>query len=646
MNYWHMQLHPDDKSEWNSSDIRTIVSRRLIGCSGSPVTMFQTIRIGDYVLVRHGGEVIALTRVVSNPEVTPLELKDEYIWFDNYCTVDILETYENEHIYGKGWFIPKTLMPIDNDIAYDYVINLLDKIKLKMREKTFKDNLYLLKYKKQIILQGPPGTGKTREAKLLAEAIASKNVAENISHKHIGDIIYEGLILKTKENYSFQVKEVDIQIKRIIIIPQSAPVNEYPVTFDQILKCYESKGWNDKISQWNQNGNASYLVSISKHIYDFLLEKNKDTIKTVQFHPSYTYEDFVRGIIAKPNDDGEGITYEAENKILGKFVEDAMKNLDGLQKSSLNIYDEEVFEQFRLSIILKITEDEKYELTNNIYISEVDEKKFKYKGDNWKRHPKGLNIRFSELKKVIESNPESRQNIVKNTSLKSLTKSHATYFFELYTKYKEFYDTNKNDLISIEGEKKYVLIIDEINRANLSAVLGELIYALEYRGEEVESMYEVDGSQKLVLPPNLYIIGTMNTADRSVGHIDYAIRRRFAFVDVLPEKLEDTEDVLFNTPNFIEVAKLFIKVGEDEVINFENADDSDFLANDFSSKDVALGHSYFIADRKKISEEEKDNYFKMKMKYEVIPILNEYLRDGVFNESATAKIKDIEQRFA
>ena len=508
-----------------------------------------------------------------------------------------------------------------------------------------KENIDLLNYKKQVILQGPPGTGKTREAKLLAEAISSKNVPENISHKHIGDIIYKGLLLKTKENYFFHVKEVDILIKRIIIIPQSTPVNEYPVTFDQILKCYENKGWNDKITQWNQNGNASYLVSISKYIYDCLLEKNKDTIKTIQFHPSYTYEDFVRGIVAKPDDDGEGITYEAENKTLGKFAEDAIKNLEGLQKSSLNIYDEEVFEQFRLSIILKIAEDEKFELTNNIYISEVDEKKFKYKGDNWKRHPKGLNIRFSELKKVIESNPKIRQNIVKNTSLKSLTKSHATYFFELYTKYKEFYDANKNDLIDKEVEKKYVLIIDEINRANLSAVLGELIYALEYRGEEVESMYEVDGSQKLTLPPNLYIIGTMNTADRSVGHIDYAIRRRFAFVDVLPKKLEDNTNIFFNTSDFVEVAKLFIKVGEHDVINFENAENSDFLSNDFYAKDIALGHSYFIAEKKNVSLEEKNNYFKMKMKYEVIPILNEYLKDGVFNESATAKIKEIEKRF-
>ena len=101
-------------------------------------------------------------------------------------------------------------------------------------------------------------------------------------------------------------------------------------------------------------------------------------------------------------------------------------------------------------------------------------------------------------------------------------------------------------------QKDYILVIDEINRANLSSVLGELIYALEYRGEAVESMYEVEGSNKIILPPNLYIIGTMNTADRSVSQIDYAIRRRFAFVDVLPKVLEETDEetkfdeVLFN----------------------------------------------------------------------------------------------------
>ncbi len=79
----------------------------------------------------------------------------------------------------------------------------------------------------------------------------------------------------------------------------------------------------------------------------------------------------------------------------------------------------------------------------------------------------------------------------------------------------------RNDL------KKYVLIIDEINRANIAAVIGELIYALEYRNESIRTPYAPDGGTfELRVPENLYVIGTMNTADRSIGHIDYAVRRR------------------------------------------------------------------------------------------------------------------------
>jgi 5-methylcytosine-specific restriction endonuclease McrBC GTP-binding regulatory subunit McrB len=159
-----------------------------------------------------------------------------------------------------------------------------------------------------------------------------------------------------------------------------------------------------------------------------------------------------------------------------------------------------------------------------------------------------------------------------------------------------------------EPEKNYVLIIDEINRANLSSVLGELIYALEYRGEKVESMYDADGKD-LILPPNLYIIGTMNTADRSVGHIDYAIRRRFAFVDVPPERLQDNDEIYFNSTGYDQVKALF---------NENN------VSKEFDIKDVQIGHSYFIAKKEEEKElQDRDAIFKLKMNYEVVPILLE-----------------------
>ena len=168
--------------------------------------------------------------------------------------------------------------------------------------------------------------------------------------------------------------------------------------------------------------------------------------------------------------------------------------------------------------------------------------------------------------------------------------------------------------------KKYILIIDEINRANLSSVLGELIYALEYRDEAVESMYalkEKDESgnlienRKIILPSNLYIIGTMNTADRSVGHIDYAIRRRFSFIDVLPNK-----NIVSENSKFDDVESIFDK----------------YTSIDFEKKKVMLGHSYFIGD---------DEELNRKMNYQVIPLLEEYISDGVLNENALEEINKL-----
>lgn len=183
-------------------------------------------------------------------------------------------------------------------------------------------------------------------------------------------------------------------------------------------------------------------------------------------------------------------------------------------------------------------------------------------------------------------------------------------------------------------EKAFVLIIDEINRANLSSVLGELIYALEYRGEGVESMYLLEGVGKHIsLPSNLYILGTMNTADRSIGHIDYAIRRRFAFVDVEPQ--EKVIDEVISEPPLNKKAKEIFKKVASLFYEKENTDDITpvYLAPDFRAKDVQIGHSYFLAY--------SDDELKAKLKYEIIPILDEYIKDGVLLEDANQIIKQL-----
>ena len=220
----------------------------------------------------------------------------------------------------------------------------------------------------------------------------------------------------------------------------------------------------------------------------------RDNAKLIQFHPSYSYEDFVRGITAKTIHNGttSSVSYEVENKVLADMAQKAMNDKEN---------------------------------------------------------------------------------------------------------------------------KPYILIIDEINRANLSSVLGELIYALEYRDEVVESMYALeDESRDITLPSNLYIIGTMNTADRSIGHIDYAIRRRFAFADVPPQESVITDE---------KAKKLFNQVSE----IFDN------ISPEFDKEKVMLGHSYFIAD--------DDNKLNEKLQYQIKPLLNEYVSDGVLNESAKEQITNL-----
>lgn len=334
------------------------------------------------------------------------------------------------------------------------------------------------------------------------------------------------------------------------------------------------------------------------------LEDNEQ-FKLIQFHPSYSYEDFVRGIVAKPNEEGNGIVYTAENKILGAFAKEAFNNWHKAQQSTQTLKEEEVFEAFieHIKEELAQSEDYKYPLTEAVYLFDADDKRFKYKGDNWEVHSKGLNMKFSEIKKIIDSNTTERKDIIKNYNLEALTRQMSTYFLRIVEKYYEFRENYKPTVDKILL-KNYVLIIDEINRANLSAVLGELIYALEYRGEAVQSMYAIEGENNLILPSNLYIIGTMNTADRSVGHIDYAIRRRFAFVNILPKDLTNELGDQFE-------GKLFAKV-----TNLFNTN----LSPEFKKEEVQLGHSYFIT---------KNTPIGIRWEYEIKPILLEYVKDGI-----------------
>ena len=201
-----------------------------------------------------------------------------------------------------------------------------------------------------------------------------------------------------------------------------------------------------------------------------------------------------------------------------------------------------------------------------------------------------------------------------------------------------------------DAAPNFYLIIDEINRANLATVFGELIYGLEYRNSTISTPYEVDDravgahTKDILLPQNLYIVGTMNTADKSIDSIDYAIRRRFIFIDS-PANRDIVINCYQNKSGHSDEESI-------ELLLFDAVQglfDSDrFFNPEYQKNDVKIGHTYFLRDRTAGYEVAAAQHFV----YQVIPILREYVKDGILdtiedlNESSVAEIHSAVDRDA
>ena len=318
-------------------------------------------------------------------------------------------------------------------------------------------------------------------------------------------------------------------------------------------------------------------------------ELQKDgRIGFVTFHQSMDYEDFVEGI--KPSTDNGTITYDVED---GVFKQMCIKAL------SENNFDE-VYAKF-ISAIEDYNEENPFKL----------------------KTPSGSLF-------AVFVNSKGNLALCAGASLKKyavLTKENLRSFFidtASVTYYKSYFKSVITHLVAnfnlknTKNEKKnYVLIIDEINRGNVSKIFGELITLLEadkrIGGKHPLKVTLPYSKDEFGVPSNLYIIGTMNTTDRSVGNIDYAVRRRFAFV-TLESKREIVEQYsTVKAVNLFDAVKTFIENNKIEM--------------DFD--DLMVGHSYFLAA--------DDDELQMKWQYEIMPLLREYHKDGLLNQEVTAK---------
>lgn len=334
--------------------------------------------------------------------------------------------------------------------------------------------------------------------------------------------------------------------------------------------------------------------------YDSLLG---DQIFFTTFHQSLDYEDFVEGLKPHVQTDADGnsigITYEPEDGIFKRAcnavqtdqskdivecIDDYLQKIKGYQnkreiptvtgRSSLYVWWKE----------------------GNSTVSSRSTNSTSSRGEEYTPSPLNIEkIKLQALGKGCENNWQS----------------YAQAFIEAVKR--EYHATT---------DKPVVLIIDEINRGNVSKIFGELITLLESdkrsNGNHPIKVMLPYTKGEFGVPSNLYIIGTMNTTDRSTGTLDYALRRRFAFVTL---KSQDSV-----------IKKYYSDAGNDELGSVAVAlfdDIKKFIENpkhlcgDMSIDDLMVGHSYFMAE----SEEELQD----KVEFEILPLINEYINDGILN---------------
>lgn len=289
---------------------------------------------------------------------------------------------------------------------------------------------------------------------------------------------------------------------------------------------------------------ADIVTQGAKKNYIDLDPQELSQIEFVQFHPSYDYTDFVEGLRPSLNDDG-GIGFVLKNGIFKRFVNLARKNYEDSSKSGYEIEKEftaeALIEDFLNNIIFEETE---FFTKNNslFHISDASEDKILINVPGNSRS-KSTSVKRSELRRLLEVEDKFNSvSSVANFLGRSTQTQGDSYLFSLYNKICGNTQAGQGLSNKVVHRKNFVFIIDEINRGEISKIFGELFFSIDpdYRGVtgEVSTQYsnlQEEQCEKFYVPDNLYIIGTMNDIDRSVDTFDFAMRRRFRFIEITAE---------------------------------------------------------------------------------------------------------------
>lgn len=406
--------------------------------------------------------------------------------------------------------------------------------------------------------------------------------------------------------------------------------------------------------------------------------KTEKRIAFTTFHQSLDYEDWIEGLRPVVNENSQ-VTYEIESGIFKKLCEEAERPVVkdkqvgiadnavvwkvSLQGTGDNDVRRECMENNHIRIGWDgygpvISDETDWSVYNgegkqilDAYINKmkigdivmscyssqtidaigvvVGDYEFEDKFPNYKRVRRVNWLVKNINENIVEMNDGKTMTLGTVYRLNSITLDNVKSILEKYN------TSSKME----ENDKAYVMVIDELNRGNVSKVFGELITLLEADKRKgrinAESVVLPYSKKTFHIPNNVYLIATMNTADRSLGSLDYAIRRRFAFIAEKPFGLEVDG---FDEDLFEKVSSLFVK-------NFDEYKESswdltmklepaDTLSDEYKPEDVWIGHSYFLM------QDEEDNTSN-RLLYEIIPLLEEYVRDGVLTAEAQDVIDEL-----
>lgn len=373
---------------------------------------------------------------------------------------------------------------------------------------------------------------------------------------------------------------------------------------------------------------ATYIVSKGKTIkYDDLSADQKKQIEFVQFHPNYDYTDFVEGLRPKINDDGT-MGFELKDGVFKRFVTRARKNLENSKKSDETIKKEVGVQQSISAFFsdVKFGLDKFKTITGNEFtITNVDDDHI-YISIPGNATINKLTLNLDEIRKMLMASDHKFNKVKDITSFfgKSFAAQAYSYDFAIYNEIKAKKNTNLKISATSEEEKKYVFIIDEINRGEISKIFGELFFAIDpgYRGKsgEISTQYSnlhSDPDEKFFIPENVYIIGTMNDIDRSVDSFDFAMRRRFRFIELKASDEERIKEILSDLQD---------KELIDRAINKMNALNKEISNVDGLNDNYQIGAAYFL----KLSS--VDNDFSRLWTDYLLPLLQEYVQ-GMYDEN-------------